>query len=338
MYIHRKIVTLSIFLLLVFPLCLSAGEELEFNKAVSYANKGQFALAIAHLRKHLKKEPDRVRLRQLLGNILDHIGKPEEAVVVWEEGLQKKSEDYPLLMAMAGIRKRQGDEGPNVTHSKGMVSYEPSTDEKAENEYKRAHLLMAADLYVKAALVAPEAKEPVRSKAEILLRLKKFDEAVKLYAGLFEKDATDVAALQALAQAYAAAGKKEDAFEKFQTLLELDPRHGAAHAYLAGYFEAQGERNGGKEKAAAHRMQAEFFNWLAPFATMTFTKERFATFQILAQTKEKEGERRELLAQTRRDRVEKLIQDGSKSSLEFLATLCFHHGDHGPRRSGIGLF
>ncbi|MCK6471444.1 MAG: tetratricopeptide repeat protein [Planctomycetes bacterium] len=301
------------------------------EQAIAMANQGKFDDAVALLRAEAGKGPATVRQSILLGRLLDHIGKADEACAAWEKNLRKNADDYPLLMEIGRIRARQGDDGPNVSYDRGAVSYSPSKDEAKEEEYKQKHLRMAADAYARAMEAAPARSEPHSRCAEVLLKLKDFDGAAKLYENLLANDEKDTYARYELVKTLDAAGKKDQAAQHADKLLEANPRHAGGHAYQAARYRAQGDQ----AKAEAHRKMAGFYEWLAPFATMTYSDERYATYRLLARDGHNEGEeqqtpeKREKTAKARVDKVDALIAGGSKEDLEFLGTICLHHADHG---------
>ena len=98
--------------------------------------------------------------RNVLGHILDFDGRPDEAVAIWEAGLSGEPSDFPLLMAIAEIRRRQGSDGPTISYHRGTVRADPGKNEAEEEKYKRAHLALSATTYEKAPNCAPAIPKP----------------------------------------------------------------------------------------------------------------------------------------------------------------------------------
>ena len=58
----------------------SASEDPTYEQAINLASEGAFEEAIGFIRTALEVAPDNVDLRLLLGGLLDHTGRAEEAV------------------------------------------------------------------------------------------------------------------------------------------------------------------------------------------------------------------------------------------------------------------
>lgn len=275
------------------------------KEAIGQANRGDVEGAIRGLREHLAREPKDVRSRFVLGQILDFDGRPDDSVATWEEGLAGVPEDYPLLMAIGEIRRRQGSDGPTMSYRRGMLGARPSMGVAGIEEYKKAHMEQAASAYERARKLRPDDPGASKALAGAYAALGKHEEAAAVWKSLIEKDPKDAGDRVGLAGAARGLGRKEEAIEALKGALALDPRLVAAHEAMAGLLEEVGRA----DEAEESRKRAEFYGRLPAFSTLAYSEENSGKLDGLAD----EG------------KVRALIADPSDAASELLAILCWSH-------------
>lgn len=90
---------------------------------------------------------------------------------------------------------------------------------------------------------APNDREVALIYGDVLMRLERFDGAVKFYAKWIEKDNRDVLMLSNLGAALLREGKPADAKTILEYVLELDPKNVYARINLGGVYQSLGELN-----------------------------------------------------------------------------------------------
>jgi tetratricopeptide (TPR) repeat protein len=90
---------------------------------------------------------------------------------------------------------------------------------------------------------APNDREVALIYGDVLMRLERFDDAVKFYAKWIEKDTKDALMLSNLGAALLRQGKPADAKSILEYVLELDPKNIYARINLGGVYQSLGELN-----------------------------------------------------------------------------------------------
>jgi tetratricopeptide (TPR) repeat protein len=280
-----------------------AGGSLE--PVLTLLKQGKIEEGERMLRQRIKENPDDSAARRLLGRVADFDGRPDEAVKTWEEGLKQTAEDFPLLMEIGQIRARQGRDGPTISYRRGMVAAQPSSDEKAEEKFKKEHLALAAKAFERALALAPHESEAALKLARVYSDAKNHEAAVKVWRRLHELNGDDTDVALGLARSLTAAGRTDEGAKVYQKAIELNPRLASAHMALADYYKAKGDA-AAADKA---RRQADFYEALPPFTRLTYSAENVAMLARLFE------------AAT----VKKLIDDSSDRAADFLVVLCWSH-------------
>ena len=198
-----------------------AGGPLE--PVLTLLNQGKIEEGERMLRQRLKDNPDDSAARRLLGRVADFDGRPDEAVKTWEEWLKQTAEDFPLLMEIGQIRARQGRDGPTISYRRGMVTAQPSSDEKAEEKFKKEHLVLAAKAFERALALAPHESEAALELARVYSDAKNHEAAVKVWRRLHELNGDDTDVALGLARSLTAAGRTDEGAKVYQKAIELNP-------------------------------------------------------------------------------------------------------------------
>ena len=90
---------------------------------------------------------------------------------------------------------------------------------------------------------APSDREVALIYGDVLMRLERFDDAVKFYAKWIEKDNKDALMLSNLGAALLRQGKPADAKTILEYVLELDPKNVYARINLGGVYQSLGDLN-----------------------------------------------------------------------------------------------
>ena len=237
------------------------------------------------------------------GRILDFDGRPDEAVTAWEASLTSAESDFPLLMSIGEIRHRQGNDGPTVVYRRGMVSFNPSTNEAEEEKYKRS-LEEAASVYAKARTLRP-GEIGGESSGKCYSAQQKHAAAAEIWRSLVEQEPNNDDYRLSLALAFRKAGRTDEALQHLKQAIELNPRLAEAHEALA---EIQKEK-GQTAAAGQSQRKAEFYRRLPPFCTLVYSEDNVKTLDGL----------------DRAASVRKLLIDSTARTDEFLAVVCWSH-------------
>jgi tetratricopeptide (TPR) repeat protein len=284
---------------------IMAQDEAPTEQAVRLVNQGKVDRGIEILRNHLKGHGDDVNARIVLGRILDYDGRPDEAVTVWEAGVSKTAADFPLLMSIGEIRRRQGSDGPTITYRRGTVQFNPSKNEAEEERYKTSHLAQAATTYEHARKLRPNAPEAASALASAYAEQGKNDAAAEVWKSLVKLEPTNGEYEKNLGLATKLAGRADEAAQYLKHAIELSPRLADAHEALAEIQKAKGQA----VEAEQSRNRSEFYKQLPSFCTLVYSDENAKTLHSLDDAKS----------------VRKLIDDPSDRATEFLAVVCWSH-------------
>jgi tetratricopeptide (TPR) repeat protein len=331
----RTKILLPCLALILFSLpAFSADRDSVRERALSLLRQGEVKRAIQFVHTELGKNPKKVPLRMLLGQIVDFDGKPEAAIRIWKEGVSGQAADFPLLMSIAERRRMQSEEGPTVEHKRGSVTYNPSKDEAAEKAFKERNAKRALDHYGKARALRPKAPEIVAHMGQLQHATGQFKDAIRTWsegAAAFPKE--DEFQL-GWAKALGALKRPSEASEHYQATLALNSRRTEAHEALADYYETQSM----PDKSDLARQRAAFYGWIPGHIDLEYTPERFALAKTLNPRLPggavSDGNRAAEKA-ARRATIANLKRDKSTQASALLATLCYQHEDHGPVEDAI---
>lgn len=282
-----------------------APDETIADQAVRLVNQGDVERGADLLREHLRKNETDVRARVILGRILDFDGRPDEAVTLWQAGLTGRDFDWPLLMSIGEIRKRQGNDGPTITYRRGTVTANPSKDKAEEERIKRSHLADAATTFEKAAKLRPDDADAAKSLAAVYSAQERFDDAAKIWKSLVAREPKNGQLHLELAQVSQKGKRTDEAQASAARALELNPRLAEAHELLAAIQKQKGQA----AEAEQSRKRAEFYKRLPRFSKLLYTGDMQ---KVLDSLDDEES-------------VRKLIDDPSEQASELLAVLCWSH-------------
>ncbi len=222
---HLKPYFLSVYLLIISS-TLQANLIQDAEQAID--NK-EFSTAIIHLKNQLKKTPDNVQARFLLGEIYLHTGKlnysikelkhahkyaPNNVQIIFlyadallAAGKQKKV--ISLLNAPFSDKQQESQRLSYLGHAYAGLKQLPEA-KKMFNEAKQLHdnvvafnglarialiekkYEMANELIIKSLKIEPEKSETLKIKAKILTINKQYDKSLEIYNKLLEEDNNDV--------------------------------------------------------------------------------------------------------------------------------------------------
>ncbi len=299
---------------LLFAVAASTGAASRHEQAMELANQGRIEESIK-----LLEGPEGTDERLLLSRLYDYDGQPERAVEILEAGLLDDVSDMYLLAQCFEIFARQGKDGPTVSYKRGSVCYSPSKDAAAEDAWKRERMERALVVCGKALVLIPEDEYFRYQKAQALIALERFDEAAELLKGLSESDPDSAELINELASVYLQGGSTNEAVKCLNVCIEKDPRSASAYRMLSEFYSGIKD----DEKTEQYSRMAEFYEWIPPFAELTFTSNNAAVCDVLSG-------RTEEAAVGKEAQVDNLIADVENSdAMVFLAALCYHHADHG---------
>ncbi len=324
----RAIFTCALLALSVIGAPAATGQE-EPCPAQAAANElaaaGDFAAAAAQLERHLGQSPAHRECRLLLVGILEYDGRAEDACRALGEGLDGSEADLDQLWLLGGFHLELAARGAGYSVRRGMASHNLDVDPAEDEAYRTDHRRAAVDACDRALRIRPGVPAFGLRKGEALLLLGEHEQAVALARGLRDAQPYEVAFALLLTRALDAAGRPDEAAAAGEEALRLDPRSAEAHATLAEYHAERGDN----QRADDHRRRAAFFEWLPGFCTAGFTAENEATVRLLAGPGYPGNDGQAVPGPERVAEIERLLERATDRDLQFLAALCWHHGDHG---------
>ncbi len=305
-----------------------------YEQANNLAMQGRVNEAIKLLEKHLLQIDSDNKARMLLGHLFDYNGQPDEAVKIWEKGLDGSLDDLDFLWLIGELHLRQGTDGSTVQYKRDTVSYSPTKDKKAEEAFKKKHLRLAMESYKKAYDMRPDIPAFAVKLAQTYTILKNYSEAITILKAQVKKYPQGSKIFIELGSTLLKSGQEQDAIEIFKKVIIMNPRSEIAYQELARYYQKKGRQ---KQFEEYYKM-AEFYSWLPSFVTIKYSADHYQHFLVLAARNIK-GIPAEQFVQQRKELLDKLVKSGTKTSLELLAVLCWHHLDHGEleERAFIGF-
>ncbi len=293
-------------------------------EAIAMAQRGDVEGAIGLTGSYLEAHPEDATIRMLTADLLDWDGRPMEAAEVLLAGTALDPEGWQLWASIGVLHLRLAQDGPNIERKHGVMTAHPSKDEAAEQAHRIEQFGAAVDALRRAHELQPNHAEVALALADALEQSGLVDDAIALRISLHEAEPTNPQLASQLARLLGDAGRTEEALAVWERVLDLDPRRPEPYRALADQLETAGE----VDRAEAYRRQAAFYGWLAPFAHLDYSEESYETVIALARNVWPDGS--PVSPEQRGQIVEKLASDDTPSSTEILATLCFHHSDHGP--------
>lgn len=312
----------------------AAEQDTVRERALGLLRQGEVKGAIQIVHTELGGNPRDVPLRLLLGQIVDFDGKPEAAIRIWKEGVTGDNSDFALLMSIAERRRKQSEDGPNVEHKRGSVTYHPSKNEAAETAFKQTNARRALTNYGRARELRPNAPEIVAHIGQLQHATGQYEAALKTWsegAAAFPKEEEFQLGW---AKALVALKRPGEAARHYETTLTMNPRRTEAHEALADYYYSQSM----PDKSDLATQRAAFYGWIPAHVELEYTPERFLTVKTLDPRlpggPSSDGNKAAIRV-ARTETIEALKRDKSEAASALLATLCFQHEDHGSVEEAI---
>lgn len=185
---------------------------------ISLAGLGRYDEARRECAQAIRLQPQNAEVRWYLGRILDSQGQYDEAIEALKKAIDLTPKDYRMHKAKAAAYHHRAAKG-GPTQGEDLVN--------ALREYDIALRLNPndAESYVESGRVIESA---VEAKAEIQLGndtvAAKPEQAIERYQAALKVDPTYVPAQLALAKQYQAAGRIDDTIALYRQIIEADPR------------------------------------------------------------------------------------------------------------------
>jgi arylsulfatase A-like enzyme/cytochrome c-type biogenesis protein CcmH/NrfG len=178
--------------------------------AMAYGSAGQYAKAIAELRRLEKETTLSAEDWVVLGDNLRFAGRLDDAVAV----LEKTARENPRF-------------------AQPWISL-------AEVHIKKEKLAAAAADYEHVLQIAPDHVEALRGLGDLAFLAQGLEEAGRRYARILEVEPGDAGALTKLGVVRMRAGRADEAIALFRRAIEREPKNGEALLYLAGALASTG--------------------------------------------------------------------------------------------------
>ncbi len=307
-----------VFLLALFPACLPAQDDAveQESAAVTEARKmledDRIDDARSQLEERLKAEPKDQDARVLLAQVHSHNGGMDKATATLEAGLKNEKADLQLLWYLAHMRTQLGEDGPNVTRTRGTISYHPSKmSDKEETEWKQKQQGLAVEAWRKFLKFDPKHRRAAGNAARALAAWKGKGYLEEM-AKLKEAFPDDSGISLSYAGALAAGGRAGEALEMARELTKTQPRSAAAWRTQAGVLRALDK----KEEAADADKRAGFYDSVPVCAALDYSPEVVFRLEAMEENPAREAG--------------KLRADPSALASKLMAVLCWRHMAHGP--------
>ncbi len=312
----RAILSLVLYISSLFAIAQSYG----LHAIVELLNQGEILQAQKHLQKNLQTNPDDIDSRLLLGTVNDFLGETDEALRVWNAGINGTDNDYALYMSIGEIRLRQGTKGNYHQAIRNKLQGLPAQDSTEDRRYKTQQLNLAVAAFQKATDYYPYESDAWENLATTYQYLNHYEMALRCWEHLNEVYPQHDNFIVKLGYCRLTLGHLLESKKAFDKALQINPRLHEAHSGLAQYHLEKAEIN----EAEICIQQAEFYKWLPSFSQMTYSSERYECFEILSQHEENQQpdstSRRLAL-------ITDLMEQKSQESAEFLAALCWYDED-----------
>jgi choline-sulfatase len=179
--------------------------------AMAYGSAGQYAKAIAELRRLEKETALSAEDEVVLGDNLRFAGRLDEAQAVLEKTAQANPRFAQPWISLAELHLKR--------------------DRRAEAAAAYSHVLE----------IAPDHVEALRGLGDLAFVEQKMDEAGRRYARILDIEPADAGALTKLGVVRMREGRAEEATSLFRRAVEHEPKNGEALLYLAGALAAGGK-------------------------------------------------------------------------------------------------
>jgi arylsulfatase A-like enzyme/cytochrome c-type biogenesis protein CcmH/NrfG len=178
--------------------------------AMAYGSAGQYAKAVAELRRLAKETSLSAEDEVVLGDNLRFAGRLDEAVAVLRETARKNPRFPQPWISLGELHIKEG------RHSEAGAAF--------------AHVLE----------IAPDHVEALRGLGDVAVLEHMLDEAGRRYARILEVEPGDVGAMAKLGVVRMRTGRTDEAISLFRGAIEREPRNGEALLYLAGALASTG--------------------------------------------------------------------------------------------------
>jgi len=178
--------------------------------AMAYGSAGQYAKAVAELRRLSKETTLSAEDEVVLGDNLRFAGRLDEAVAVLQE-TARKNPRFPQPWISLG-----------------------------EVHIKERRLTEAAAAFGHVLEIAPDHVEALRGLGDLAILEQKPDEAARRYARILEVEPGDAGAMTKLGVVRMRTGRPDEAITLFRRAIDREPKNGEALLYLAGALASTG--------------------------------------------------------------------------------------------------
>jgi Flp pilus assembly protein TadD len=282
------------------------------REARKLLDEDRLADALQLQESRVKENPEDNDARVLMARVHSHNGEVEKATALLEAGLNGAKSDMELLWYLGHMRIQLGEDGPNVTRTRGTVSYAPSKMTKEEEAaWQNKQWGMAVETWRKFLSHSPDHEKAAQFAARALAAWKGSDH-LKHLGELCERFPDNSNVALSYAEALVSAGKPENALATAQRQTKAQPRSAVAWSMQAKVLKALGKIDEGTDAAA----RAAFYESLPACAALEYSPKTAARLAAMEENPRAESE--------------KLIADRSEESSHLMAVLCWRHIAHGP--------
>lgn len=273
-------------------------ESIDF--AIQLFNKGNHEKAQQILTDNLFKNPEDIDSRLILGVMALHLGKDDKALDVWETGLQKNDEDFPLLINIAKVHLK-------LAQDLAIPNPETSSEESEQNYHKKKakHLDKALETYVQASNLYPYQANPLEEIANIY-KLKEEHQASLIYwnrlRGMFTEQENYWVKT---GETYILMDSIQTALRFFDKAIEINPSYELAYEGKAECLVKLASDSLLIEKT---KQQVKYYQWLPDFMDLTYSDDLYQSVSTIAQKKQE----RKLL-------IRELLKENTLTSKKLLA-------------------
>jgi tetratricopeptide (TPR) repeat protein len=284
----------------------SANETLEQVERLMAVDRVEAAEKL--LREAVENHPSNGQLRYTLARVLAFDGRVDDAVELLKESITDDTErttKLNLLILAGQLSLQRAEDGPTVTHRRGIVVYGPKNPDIDKTAFVRMHLAVAEASFGEAMRVDPDKLEIMNYLAQTLTLAGKSQAAIELWSKLLDRNPRDREATVQLASLRFKGDQPDVAIKLLKDVLEEFPNDSEVLTLLVKHYQITNN----SEAIEYWTRRRDFSNRIPQFSHMEYSEENFGQLDSLAS----------------RERVEELLEQKTTESSELLAVYCWTH-------------
>jgi predicted O-linked N-acetylglucosamine transferase (SPINDLY family) len=218
--------------------------QVTFQEALGHYQAGDLRRAERLFKEIIKAGPKNFEAHYYLANILQDLGRDEEAVQSYQRAMEINPDFPGTYYNMGSILMEKGDNDEALSCFEKALELDPACADIYNSIgviYQSKGKLDDAIAYYQRALDAdPKSAMAYYNLGNVLFRMESFDEAITCYQKALQLDPNYAKAYCNLGLTLQEKGEFDEAIERYQTALRLNPKLSDAPNNLGRVFQAKG--------------------------------------------------------------------------------------------------